>query len=567
MSDDKNTSNVKRAMPKDARLAKPGAMTPKALATTACLGLGSFLLIVGLLWWAVRKVFVPGPMVLVILGGVLLVAAIVLNFRAIMAVLRQRRALSGLNTLVFAALVFGILVLLNIVAIRHHARWDATKSKQYSLSEQTIKVLKSLNQDVHIIAFIPPDDPEQEKIRDRLKEYQVRSTRIKREDYDPMTDIQKVREYNVPPGAGTIIYVKCGDKKEEVMGADEERLTSAILAVTTGQKPKVYFLSGHGEFDPTEYGQDSVNAIQKSLESQQYAVETLTLINKPNPTIPHDAAAVVIAGAQTPLKPAEMEALKKYADQGGKLFIALSNAPEAPDFAEILKPRGVTPLKGQIMDPNAEHNGGQPQIPYVLKPEPHDITRRLQPVALPLATALKVEEGPEPPPSYPGAPPPPPSKKAAELLKTSAEAWLDKADAAGKFNGAKDAGEDTGPLVMAAAIDESKKNQPEQEPGMPPPPQEQAGPGTRIVVVGDAEFMTDRFILTNQLRGNLDLVLKSIAWLTQNEKLISIPPKEEETPYLTMIGAQKALATIIALFVVPGLVVFVGGLVWWRRRR
>jgi ABC-type uncharacterized transport system involved in gliding motility auxiliary subunit len=565
MSDDKNTTTAKRAMPKDARLAQPQGITPKGLASLACWGLGSLLLIIGLLWWAVRKVFVPGPMVLVVLGGLLIVAAVALNFQAIVATLRQRRALSGLNTAAFAALVFGILVLLNIVAVRHHARWDATKSKQYSLSEQTVKILKSLNQDVHIVAFIPPDDPDQEKVRDRIKEYQVRSTRIKVETYDPMTDIQKVREYNVPPGGGTVIYVKCGDKKEEVIGAEEERLTSAILAVTTGQKPKIYFLTGHGEFDPTEYGQDSVNAIQKSLETQQYAVETLTLINKPNPAIPHDAAAVVIAGAQSPLKPAEMEALKKYADQGGKLFIALSNAPQAPDFSEILKPRGVTPLKGQIMDPNAEHNGGQPEIPYVLKPEPHDITRRLQPVALPLAMALKVEEGPEPPPSYPGAPPPPPSKKAAELLKTSAEAWLDKADAAGKFNRTKDAGEETGPLVMAAAIDESKKNQ-EQEPGMPPA-QEQAGPGTRIVVVGNAEFMTDRFILANQLRGNLDLVLKSIAWLTQNEKLISIPPKEEETPYLTMIGAQKALATIIALFIVPGLVVFAGGLVWWRRRR
>jgi len=52
-----------------------------------------------------------------------------------------------------------------------------------------------------------------------------------------------------------------------------------------------------------------------------------------------------------------------------------------------------------------------------------------------------------------------------------------------------------------------------------------------------------------------------------NEKLISIPPKETETPYLTMVGAQKAIATVLTLFVVPGLVVLAGGFVWWRRRR
>ena len=67
--------------------------------------------------------------------------------------------------------------------------------------------------------------------------------------------------------------------------------------------------------------------------------------------------------------------------------------------------------------------------------------------------------------------------------------------------------------------------------------------------------------------GNAVLTLNSIAWLVSNEKLISIKPKETDTPYLTMVGAQKAIAAVLVLFVIPGLVVLAGGLVWWRRRR
>lgn len=566
MADDKSRDTLerKRVLPEDPRLRTPEAGLSSMLGLLAALA-GGLALIIGLLIWLVTKTFGLGPKVFVILAAVLFIYALVANFRNLVAAFRQRRAVSGANTVVFAAMVLGILILVNIIAARHRVfRYDATKTKQFSLADQTVKVLKSLNQDVQFIAFLNPESPDYQTLRDRLEEYAAHSSRVKLEFYDPFTRVDKVKEYNIT--VENTVVVKSGDKKEEVMGGDEERLTSAVLSVTTGQKVKIYFLTGHGEYDPTQYGQDTVSAIKRALEQQQYAVETLSLMNKD--AVPQDCAALVIAGAQNPLQPKEMEAIKKYADQGGKLFIALANTPNAPDFSEILTPRGVTPIKGQVMDPNAEHNAGAPGLPMVLKPESHDVTKRLQGVVLPVALALKVDSGPEPPPSYPGAPPPPPSKKADELMKTSAEAWLDKPDATGKGNEKKDSGEESGPFTLAAAIDQSKKERPQTPPGMPPPPDEgKEGPGTRIVVVGSAEFMTDRLIESARLWANGVFALNSINWLLKNEKLISIPPKQQETPYLTMVGAQKAISAIVAMLVIPGFVVFAGVVVWWRRRR
>ncbi|NSW58218.1 MAG: Gldg family protein [Armatimonadetes bacterium] len=569
MSEDKipQTDQRARGMAADPRLQQRAQTTLTGLLSIVAALFGGLTLIVGILWWLVSKTFGLWPKVFIIVAAVCFIYAIVVNFRSIVASFKQRRVVTGMNTAVFTVIIVGILVLLNVISVRHRFfRYDATENKQYSLSDQTRKVVKALDKDVQMIAFMSPEYPEYRQVRDRLEEYRALSPRLKVEYYDPHTRVDKVREYNVSVDGSVII--KAGDRKEDVMGGDEERITSAILAVTTGDKTKIYFLTGHGEFDPMELGQDSVNDIKRALETQQYAVETLSLLNKKDAVVPQDAAAVVIAGAQHPLQEAEMAALKKYADQGGKLFIALSNTPQAPDFSEILATRGVKPSKGKIMDPNAEHNAGTPTIPAVLRPESHEITRNLQGLVFPMAMALEVEETPPPPPSYPGAPPPPVDQKATALMKTSADAWLDNLGPTGKGNGSRDSGEASGPFVMAAAIDESKKDKPPTPPGMPPEPEnEEEGPGTRIVVVADAEFMTDRLIEANRLWANAAFALNAINWLVGNEKLISIPPKETETPYLTMVGAQKAIATVLTIFVVPGLVVLAGGFVWWRRRR
>ena len=204
-------------------------------------------------------------------------------------------------------------------------------------------------------------------------------------------------------------------------------------------------------------------------------------------------------------------------------------------------------------------------LPLVIDPEPHKITEKLDALVLPMARGLQIDAGPEPPPSYPGAPPPP-SQKAQALLMSSAEAWADKSQGEAPGNKVKDPDEQTGPLAMAAVIDESKKDKPPTMPGMPPEP-EDGEDGPMIVVIGSPEFMSDGFFNSTRLSQNLVLVLNSVAWLVANEKLISIPPKEQEVPDLTMVGSQKAIAVVTALFIIPGLVVLAGGFVWWRRRR
>ncbi len=556
MSEDREQSRKQSIDPR--LLAQRQPIPAPILAGMISGAVGLALIVVGVMWWVVSKKLIPWPLVLLIIGAAGVAAYVITNRAQLRNAWRQRTARQMANSASFAFFVLGILVLVNIIGARHHWRHDFTESKQYSLSEQTLKILRGLEKPVQLIAFVSPDYYNSDEIRSRLREYDIASAKTKVTIYDPKTNIDKAKEFDIRFD-GTII-VKCGDKKEEVTGGSEEQLTSAILAVTKGEKTKVYFLSGHGEKRIDSYAEDGMADLKTNLENQQYEVKDLVLLKEKEPKVPADCAVLCIIGPMQKLSDKEISAIKKYLEQGGKALIALE-PPPAPDLHEILDDYGVKALNGFVVDPGSSFYGNA-GIPLVVQPEEHEITRGLQGLFFPGARAFEIEEEEAPEPSYPGAPPPPPRKKADELLLTSDLAWLETTIKPGSTP-KKDPGEQSGRLCLAAAVDLSKKKKP-TPPGMPPQEEEEEeGPGTRIVVVGDADFLTRS--ITSISPMNLVFGLKSIAWLAKEEKLVSIPPKETTERRLVLSSSQLKL-TIIIIFAIPLLILFAGVGVWVLRR-
>ncbi|MBC7288821.1 MAG: GldG family protein, partial [Armatimonadetes bacterium] len=488
-------------------------------------------------------------------GGV--AAYVVTNKEQLRAFWRQRASRQVMNSAAFAVFVLGIVVLANIIFARHRFRHDFSESKQYTLSEQTIKILKQLDKPVELIAFVSPDYYNSEEIRARLREYDIASPKTHVTVYDPKMNFDKVKEYGIQFD-GTIV-VKCGDKKEEVTGGSEEQITSAILAVSRGEKTQVYFLSGHGEKPLDSYDEDGLASLKRNLENQQYEAKELTLIAQKEPKIPEKCAVLCIIGPKSRLFDKEIEAIKKYLDQGGNLFVCLE-PPPAPDLHEILEPHGIKALSGYVIDP-VTNLWGQWGIPLVVRPEQHEITRGLSAIFFPGVCALEVKEE-QSQPSYPGGPPPPPRKKGTELLLSSDSAWLDTNFTPGK-QPVKDPGERSGRLCLAAAVDEGQES--EKPPWAPPEEQEQSkeGPATRIVVVGDSDFLTQR--LTALTDVGLVFGLKAIAWLAKEQKLVSIPPKEKKD-YKLVVSGNQLKVVVILIFLVPVAVLLAGVGVWVLRR-
>ncbi len=435
-----------------------------------------------LFWLAITSKFGLGPKIILGVSIVLAVFWLKYHWSGVRSTAGGRGVKLGTNSAVFVLFVLGALVLINIITSRNlvHIRHDFTENKLFSLSDQTRQVVRDLDQEVAMIAFPNPEGREQ--LEDRLREYEMLSSKLTVQTYDPMIDRSEVEQYNI--SALDTIIMQSGEREEKFVGREEEQITSAILAVTSGEKLKVYFLTGHGE-NGLEGGQlRSMQYLGSRLASQQYDCQPLTLMTMQEPKVPEDCAVLVIAGPTEPIGQKEMDAIVAYADQMGKLLVALE--PTGPDLAELLEPHGIRPLAGMIIDPQRGLYSSA-ATPMVANFGRHAISNSLasMAVALPTTRALEVMESDAPEqPQYPGAPPPP-EQKGQPLLESSPDAWLETATS-GMVS--RDPSELGGPLVMAAAVDEGQQPNPY---GMPTEAEE--GEGLRMVVIGDAEMMTDEF--------------------------------------------------------------------------
>src|SRR3954470_22902338 len=64
--------------------------------------------------------------------------------------IKTRQTRYTLYATLYIAIILAAVVLVNYLANQHNKSYDSTANKQFSLSDQTIKVVKNLQQPVHV---------------------------------------------------------------------------------------------------------------------------------------------------------------------------------------------------------------------------------------------------------------------------------------------------------------------------------------------------------------------------------------------------------------------------------
>jgi ABC-type uncharacterized transport system involved in gliding motility auxiliary subunit len=446
-----------------------------------------------------------------------------------------RRVLGGVNLVIYTIVVIALIALVNWFVDRHDRRWDLTPNKKYSLSDQTKKLLRNLDRDVTIYVF----DRERSfgERRDVLSMYSAASRRVSVRYVDPDRQPTVAKEFGVRT-YGTIV-IAARDRHFESQGDTEEGITNALIRVLKGQR-SVCFLQGHGERNLDSSDREGYERVKKALESENYQVQTAVLMQKM--AIPNDCALVIDAGPQNDFLPQEVDAVKKYMDDGGRAIFMLDAGPELTNLSKLFKDWNVSVRNDLVIDMNpvAQIFGTSPAMPLIIKYGSSPIVQPLTNRATLFPLSRSFEVGKE----YKSGVSP------ESLCDTSSDSY-DVTDFNPKmqkvaFRPGKDL---KGPLTVAVAGTLTGQGA-KQTSG-------------RFVMTGTSLFAANNFL---GFQSNRDFFMNTINWLSADEDLISVRAKPPETQHLNLTAQQMRRVLILGVFGLPILIVIIGTTVWWQRR-
>jgi len=481
--------------------------------------------------------------------------------------------------------ILAICVVVNLLGRNIRGRWDLTPGGAYTLSGPTRALLGGLEDIVTIRFFASRNLPAQAEaikrdVEDLLADYAaVGGDRVVVRRLEPVAgndggaeaerlgistvEFQVLGEDEFRSRQGYLgIALQYADGLETVPFVQrsenlEYELTSAILAMTRPTTTVVGLLGGFG--GPVH---DTDLARFVSQVSATYSVVSVDLAAD-TAAIPDSVNVLVVPGPTEPLTPAAGAELRRFLDEGGNLLLLFqqyvisetlmfADTASHPELDALLAPYGVSVADGAAYDMRSnfpvtqESDTGLP----VRRPYP------LWPVSLPVSThptvigLTGVALGWASPLDLSGAD----TSTVTPLLATS------------QFGGVLTGPFPWDPSFDWTAVASDLRPRPVAAALLPRNVAGAPSTGGRILLVGDADLITNRFLAASP--ENLVFARNAVDWLARDESLIGIRAKQRQAPPLLYASiAARNRARYATLVGVPLLLVLLGFVRLMRRRR
>ncbi|HKE59810.1 MAG TPA: GldG family protein [Pyrinomonadaceae bacterium] len=440
---------------------------------------------------------------------------------------------------IYVVIILVAIVVLNVLANRYNKSYDGTANKRYSLSDQTKKIVKDLNQDATIRYF--DQSTRYAQAKDLLDQYAGLSSKVHVEYVDPDKNPEVARAAGIKEPGTAVVQI--GERKEEAKSMTEEGLTGAFIRTLKNKSRTVCFLSGSGEHQIDDMDRSGFSRFKELLGKDEYEAKSINLLQKAE--IPADCTAIVVAGPTADYQQPAVDAIKKYVEEGGRALFMLdppfklgkSDIADNEPLTKLLATWGVTMNKDLVLDlnPVGQLAGLGPQVALVTKYENHPIVNPMKGnvTGFPLSRSMEIKNA---------------DKTTVEKLLSSSDSSQATSNLSSPEIDPNDPKNKKGPLTIGAAgsYNTGKENS-----------------EGRFVVIGGSSWAANSFINFN---GNPDLALNAMNWLSSDEDLISIRPKAEDDRRITMTQSQFSWVRATSQFFVPLLVLVLGVSVWWRRR-
>lgn len=474
-----------------------------------------------------------------IFGAVFLMAvAALFDWRLYVDFFRMRTTKHGLNMGALILLTLTLLVCVNYLANKHNKTWDFTSEKLNSLSDQSQKVLNQLAEDAEVKVFYAGQAIAEDRntVKQNLQVFSEASSRLRTRFINSYEENALATEYlkdvTDRDSSPLIAFLEYKGRRVRIswpMG--EEQITHALIKATRSAEKKVYFVIGHGERDLAGTSGEGLTEFVRSLNEASYETASLSLLESDK--IPDDAAVVAVIGPKSAFLPQEIDRLREYVLSGGRLLLAIDPL-ERHNLALLTKPLGVEFANDVVISVSPRISG-----------------RGEWSIAATQFNSLNEVTAPFPSGSY--------------VVM----------DVASRILPAPDRRSD---LAVDEIVQSSARSFAVANPQAPVPadtPMEAQTLGVMVkgqdsssersfsaIMFGDSDFISNKALM---LYANRDLVLNSIASLTNEATLISIRPRLPQGTVLAITAINQNIFVMACIGLPIVLMILATGM-WLRRR-
>jgi ABC-type uncharacterized transport system involved in gliding motility auxiliary subunit len=421
---------------------------------------------------------------------------------------------------------------------RHVFVADWTAGGRASLSPESRAVLGQLHGPVEIVSYANPQGDLRPTIAGFLERYRRVKPDLTLRFVDPQQDPAKMRELGITVDGAIIVHF--GNREQRLDELSERSLTNALERLARGGERIVAFATGDGERRADGQANADLGTFMAQLESRGMRAVPLNFAQVT--AVPQHTDLVVLASPSLPLEAGAVRALVDYLANGGNLLWLTEPANSDLNLAPLADALGLRVLPGVLVDGGGAALGlKDPRLIALGAYPPHAITRGfLLTTLFPQVAALaQVNRN---------------DWAVQDFLESGPQSWTEfqpignDGSSTIRFDAA--AGELKGPLAFGLALSRLS----------PSPDKSQQ----RVVVVGDGDFLSNTFLGNG---GNRALGERVFDWLLGDDALVSLPPRGAPDRVLEITQAELNALSLGFLIGLPVLLLLVGGVLTWRRRR
>ncbi len=464
-----------------------------------------------------------------------------------------------IQNIIFYVLFVVIIGLLAWLGKTYHRGFDVTETQRNSLSQTMQQLLKKIDKEISLTAYVPDDAIVHTNLKQLIEKYKKYNSKIKLEILNP--DIHPARAKQDGIEYSGQLLVKLGNNSEKVNTVDEQTMLDVLQRLSRTEPRLVVFIEGHDERSPLSDKSNGMSDLTKVLEQKGFLLQPHNILR--TQSLPDHVSFVVLAAPQKDFYEGEVAILSDYIKKGGNL-LWLHEPGDLHGLDDIEQQLGLEINEGTLLDANQalqQMLGIQhPAAIAIIDYGQSALTNKLSAHTLfPFATPIERDESVEKKASKVGG------WQYQPLLTTLATSWMESGDIQGnvKFD---DSADKPGPLDIGMAlireVDQADEiSQPEA--GEADSKQVKQTKEQRILVVGDSDFMSNNYIGQG---SNLELANNIFNWLSADDNLLSIKAKvaPDAKLELSTMGRIGLASLWLGL---PLLLLLVGTLRWHKRRK